>query len=82
MLKEMHHCESILNGSSEIAICFRQRLLVSVGNFQRAKHEVFITANGIRGAWMDGSLPLQDSKEVEGVPSIDREGPMEPACFC
>jgi len=28
----------MIEGSSEIAIWFRQRLLVSVGNFQRAKH--------------------------------------------
>jgi hypothetical protein len=35
-------------GSSESAICYRQRLVVSVGNFQRAKHEVFIIASGAR----------------------------------
>jgi hypothetical protein len=36
--------DSALHRSSESAICYRQRLVVSVGNFQRAKHEMFITA--------------------------------------
>jgi hypothetical protein len=41
--------DSIFNYcSSESAICYRQRLVVSVGNFQRAKHEMFITASSAR----------------------------------
>lgn len=45
--------DSALHRSSESAICYRQRLVVSVGNFQRAKHEMFIIARSARKWWRE-----------------------------
>ena len=47
---------NVVEQSSEIAICCRRRLEVSVGNFQRVKHEMFIFAlSGIMIPWWDRS---------------------------
>ena len=44
----------MIEGSSEIAICCNQEF--SVGNFQRAKHEMFITARVFEEGKVEGFL--------------------------
>jgi len=46
----------MIEGSSEIAIWFRQRLLVSVGNFQRAKHTNVHHSHCLGSRWGESLL--------------------------
>ena len=69
MLKQIYPHESVFHRSSESAICYRQRLVVSVGNFQRAKHEMFITAKSAR-KWVERGSQLKKFRMAPGYRKV------------